>query len=327
VLGATLAVLSAASFALNNAAARRAVVTGTPAQGMALTVPIGVLCFLLVAVITGEIAHVHQFPATAVLWMSGVGVLNFVFGRYCNYKGNQSAGANLTGPVVQLNVVVTLALAVIVLDEPCSALQIAGAMVMLAGAFITQWQGSRSSPISIAAGASRFVPRVAEGYLFAFLAALAYGTAPVMTRIALQSSGPSSAILAGLVAYGSATSVIVTMLLLSSALRGNVASVQRDNIRWFVYSGVFVAVAQGFMYSAVAVAPIMVVIPLLQSTLIFRLFFGIWLNPEHEVFGAKVIIGSAVSIIGACAVAIDTGIVVDVLHIPEGLASLLQWQI
>jgi drug/metabolite transporter (DMT)-like permease len=158
---------------LHAAAARRAVVTGTPAQGMALTVPIGVLCFLLVAVITGEIAHVHQFPGTAVLWMSGVGVRNFVFGRYCNYKGNQSAGANLTGPVVQLNVVVTLALAVIVLDEPCSALQIAGAVVMLAGAFITQWQGSRSSPISIATGASRFVPRIAEGYLFAFLAALA----------------------------------------------------------------------------------------------------------------------------------------------------------
>ena len=326
MLGVILAVLSAASFALNNAAARRAVVTGTPAQGMALTVPIGVLCFLSVAVITGAIAQFGQFPATAVLWMSGVGVLNFVFGRYCNYKGNQSAGANLTGPVVQLNVVVTLALAVIVLDEPCSALQIAGAAVMLAATFITQRQGSGSSPISNAAAASRFVPRVAEGYLFAFLAALAYGTAPVMTRVALQSRGPSSAIFGGLVAYGSAAAVIATMLLLSDALRGNVAAVQRDNIRWFVYSGIFVAVAQGFMYAAVSVAPIMVVIPLLQSTLIFRLFFGWWLNPEHEVFGPRVIIGTVVSIIGACAVAIDTAMVVAVLHIPEGLASLLQWQ-
>src|SRR5215475_3769766 len=327
VLGVTLAVLSAASFALNNAAARRAVVTGTPAQGMALTVPIGVLCFLLVAAISGEIAHFRQLPATAVLWMSAVGVLNFVFGRYCNYKGNQSAGANLTGPVIQLNVVVTLALAVIVLDEPCSALQIAGAAVMLAATFITQRQGSRRSPISTAAATSRFVPRVAEGYLFAFLAALAYGTAPVMTRLALQSCGPSCAIFGGLVAYGSATAVIAMMLLLSSTLRGNVAAVERDNIWWFVYSGVFVAVAQGFLYAAVAVAPIMVVIPLLQSTLIFRLFFGMWLNPEHEVFGPRVIIGSVVSIIGACAVAIDTALVVDVLHIPEGLANLLQWQI
>jgi uncharacterized membrane protein len=148
-----------------------------------------------------------------------------------------------------------------------------------------------------------------------------------MTRIALQSYGPSSAIFGGLVAYGSATAVIVTMLLLSNALRGNVAALQRYNVRWFVYSGVFVAVAQGFMYAAVSVAPIMVVIPLLQSTLIFRLFFGWWLNPQHEVLGPSVIIGTVVSIIGACAVAIDTAIVVNVLHIPEGLASLLQWQI
>jgi len=71
----------------------------------------------------------------------------------------------------------------------------------------------------------------------------------------------------------------------------------------------------------------MVVIPLLQSTLIFRLLFGRWLNPEHEVFGPSVIIGTVVSVIGACAVAIDTAIIVDVLHIPEGLARLLQWQI
>jgi hypothetical protein len=81
------------------------------------------------------------------------------------------------------------------------------------------------------------------------------------------------------------------------------------------------------MYAAVSVAPIMVVIPLLQSTLIFRLFLGMWLNPEHEVFGPRVIIGSVVSIIGACAVAIDTAIVVNLLHIPDGLASLLRWQI
>ena len=69
VLGAIFAILSAASFALNNAAARRAVVTGTPTQGMALTVPIGVLCFLLVAALTGELTRLAQFPAGAIAWM------------------------------------------------------------------------------------------------------------------------------------------------------------------------------------------------------------------------------------------------------------------
>jgi hypothetical protein len=191
---------------------------------------------------------------------------------------------------------------------------------MLVGAFITQRQGSRGS-------SPKFVPRVAEGYLFGFLAALAYGTAPVMTRIALQSSGAASAIFGGLIAYGSATAVIVAMLPLSRTLRSNVASVRRDTLRWFAYPGAFVAVAQGFMYSAIVVAPIMVVIPLLQSTLVFRLVFGMWLNAEHEVFGPQIITGSAISIIGACAVAIDTGLILEVIPIPGGLASILRWQI
>ena len=67
--------------------------------------------------------------------------------------------------------------------------------------------------------------------------------------------------------------------------------------------------------------------PLLQSTLVFRLFFAMWLNPEHEVFGPKVILGTAISIVGAGAVAIDTGLILETLSIPEGLASLLRWQI
>ena len=84
MLGAILAVLSGASFALNNAAARRAVLTGTPIQGMAVTVPIGVLCFLPIAFVTGELARLAEFPAVAAASMAGVGLLHFLFGRYCN---------------------------------------------------------------------------------------------------------------------------------------------------------------------------------------------------------------------------------------------------
>ena len=98
---------------------------------------------------------------------------------------------------------------------------------MLAGAFVAQGQSSNGTLLSTASAAPKFVPRVAEGYLFAFLAALAYGTAPVMTRNALQSADLSSAIFGGLIAYGSTAAVIAVMLLLSGALRGNVASVQR----------------------------------------------------------------------------------------------------
>jgi drug/metabolite transporter (DMT)-like permease len=340
VLGTILAVLSGASFALNNAAARRAVLTGTPTQGMALTVPIGVLCFLPVAVLTGQFARLGQFPLSATAWMAGVGMLHFLFGRYCNYRANQRAGTNLTGPVIQMQVVVTLALAVIVLNEPCSVLQVAGGIVMLAGSLITQRQAAPTTNAAVAgtketgpqsasaaAAGPSFVPRYAEGFLFASLAALAYGTTPIMVRTALRQAGPSSAIVGGLIAYGAATAAVAALLLVAAPLRRNVMSIKRENIRWFVYSGMLVALAQGFFYSAVAVAPIMLVMPVLQSALVFRLIFARWLNPTHEVFGAQVIIGAAISIIGACTVSVDTNTILEALGVPETLGHLLRWQV
>jgi uncharacterized membrane protein len=318
MLGALLAVLSAASFAATAAAGRRGVVTGTPTQGMVLSNPVGALCFLLVAALTGELTQTIEWPPTTAAWMAGGGVLQFVVGRYANFRANQCAGVNLSAPVVQLNVVVTLVLAVVFLAEPCTVLQLIGCLVMLTGAFTTQQQSLSK------ADAPGFTPRYAEAYLFALLAALAYGTGPFMARIALQFAGPSSAISGGLVSYGASTAAVAAMVLLSPSLRLNVASVKWENIRWFVYSGVAVAAAHGFMYAALAVAPIMVVIPLLQASLVFRLFFSAWINPDHEIFGIKVIVGTAISMVGACAVAIDTDFVLAALHVPNTWGQVLR---
>src|ERR1700688_3868598 len=140
MLGAILAVLSAATFAFNNAAARRGVITGTVIQAMAVTVAGGRLCFTPASLLTGGAARLPTFPAISVVAMAGVGLLHFIVGRYCNYRANQAAGANLAAPVIQLQVFVSVVLAVIILGEPCSVLQLLGGIVMLTGALITQRQ-------------------------------------------------------------------------------------------------------------------------------------------------------------------------------------------
>lgn len=325
-MGAIFAILSALSFALNNAAARRGVITGTASQGMALTVPIGVACFLPLALVTGEIFRLPQFPPTAVAWMMGVGLLHFIVGRYCNYRANKEAGVNLTAPVVQLQVIVTLVLAVIVLNEPCTVLQAIGGLLILAGSFITQRQPSRSRPMAAASGAGTdlplFSPRYLAGYLFASLAALGYGTTPIMARFALAHSGAGSGILGGLIAYGTAT-LFIAITLTSPRMRRNIMSLKRENVRWFVYSGLFVAMAQGFFYSAVAVAPILLVTPILQLSLAFRLVFATWLSPDHEVFGWGVLTGAAISTMGSLTVAIDSNVILRALAAPETITHIL----
>jgi drug/metabolite transporter (DMT)-like permease len=328
MLGALLAVLSAATFAFNNAAARRGVVTGTVIQAMSITVPVGLLCFIPAALLTGTLARLPALPAVGVAAMAGVGLLHFIVGRYCNYRANQAAGANLVAPVIQLQVFVSVVLAVLVLGEPCTVLQLVGGIVMLAGALITQRQPHRPAPADPAgqiASPRAFLPSRAVGYLFATLAALAYGSSPILARGALAHAGPLTGMVGGLISYGTATS-IMAIGALSPAFRADVAALERDNLRWFLYSGVFVALAQGLFYSAIAIAPIMVVMPLMQLSLVFRFGFAKTLNRHHEVFGPLVTLGTALAIAGACMISIDSQLILDTLGLPAGLDAILRWR-
>ena len=216
-----------------------------------------------------------------------------------------------------------------------------GGLFILGGSLITQRQPVRSRAANVTSDSSAdgslsakvhgieapaFVPRQFTGYLFASLAALAYGTTPIMARSALEHSGPATGILGGLIAYGSATAVVAAALLWSP-LWQDVVALKRENVVWFINSGVFVAVAQGLFYAAVAVAPIMVVMPLMQLSLVFRLSFSKWVNPDHEVFGPLVSAGAIISVVGACLVSINTNVILDALSIPEIAVRVLRWRI
>src|SRR5437764_14425797 len=138
LLGVLYAALGAFTFALNNVAMRRGVVTGSVLQGMALTVPIGGLSFLVMTIAFGELHQLVAFPMAALAWLACQGIVHFVIGRYCNYKSNQLMGVNLTAPVVQLQVPFAMMLAVVMLHEKFTVLQAIGSALMLGGSFITQ---------------------------------------------------------------------------------------------------------------------------------------------------------------------------------------------
>ena len=85
--------------------------------------------------------------------------------------------------------------------------------------------------------------------------------------------------------------------------------------------------AQGFFFAAIAVAPVMLVMPILQMSLVFRIIFSTWLSPDHEVFGPLVMAGVAIAIVGALSVAVDTGVILDALAVPDALARVLLWRV
>jgi drug/metabolite transporter (DMT)-like permease len=342
VLGSLLAVLSAATFAFNNAALRRGVLSGSVIQALAITVPIGVPIFFVVAMATGGISKLLNFPTAAIQLMAMVGVLHFIGGRYCNYRSTRAIGANLSAPVIQLSLIVTLVLAIAVLHEQLTPLRLLGIALLVIGPMLTRSgavekkgedtkrvAGSENAAVTpteaeIKTQQPVFKPRYLEGYVFGLICAVAYGTTPIMVRMALDVAGPGSSFVAGIFSYGSAT-VIIALSLLWPGQWQHVTAVKREAVRWFVFSGVFVCLSQMFIYLAYSIAPVSVVTPLLQLQLIFRFFFSHMLNPDHEVFGGGMVWGTIVSLLGAVALSVSTDLVLTYIPLPESLLPIALW--
>lgn len=315
VLGASLATVAAITFALNNAAYRRGAVTGTVAQGMAISLVLGVGLFAVVGLAIGAWREVPGWRTPAFWLFCAAGVLHFGWGRYCNFRATKAMGANLVGPPQQMSLVVTLALAVAVLGEPLTPLRVFGILLIVIGPLVTL----RTGAIGLPAGAEiAFRPNYAEGYTFALLSATGYGVSPILVRFALEGGGLKASVAGGFVAYCAAALVVVPILM----RRGTqaVTSVERVPANWFVGSGLLVGLSQMASYAALAVAPVSVVVPIQRLSLVFRVFANALINREHEVLGGRVWVATLLSLAGALALSVSTDFVAENLPVREWLA-------
>jgi uncharacterized membrane protein len=326
VLGVFLSLLSAAMFAFNNASARRGVLTGTVIQALTITVPIGVPMFFIVAAVTGNLGRVADFSPHAFGLLASAGILHFVIGRYGNVRASKAIGLTLSAPIVQINYIVTLVLAVAVLGERMTILRIVGiALIILGAVLMRQSESKPSAAAEVETQDEKFRPQYAEGYFFALLCAAGYGVTPVLVRAAIGNGGPGAAVAAGVVSYGAA-SVLLLLILLWPGLFRHAVATSRESAKWFIYSGVFVCVSQMLMYVAYSVAPLSVVVPIQQLSLLFRYLFAYLLTPEHEIFSSRVVVGTFASLVGAAAISASTDLVLSLVTLPEPLLSLVLWQ-
>jgi uncharacterized membrane protein len=338
VLGGFLALLAAAGFALESATARRGVVHGSVAQALSITVPLGVPIFFVVAALFGALSTILGFSTQTVLLLAAAGVAHFVWGRYCNYRGVKAMGANLTAPVQQGSLIVALALAIWLLDEHLTVLRVIGIALVFLGPALAYDRGAAKpakgtgTASTVAAPAAvetdthtPFRPNYAEGYFFALMSSTGYGISPILVRMALENRGLEASLAGGLISYTAATIAFGLVLLWPGQWR-HVRSMDASSARWFVISGVGVCFAQMLRYMALTLAPVSVVTPIQRLSLVFRMYFARVFNPQHEVFGGRMILATVVSLIGALALTVSTELVQALLPLPDWAVAILNWR-
>lgn len=340
VLGSVLAVLSAATFALNGAAVRRGVLKGSVAQALAITVPMGVPMFFVAALASGQLDAVLGFSAGTVAMLAAAGVLHFVWGRYCNYRATKAIGGNAAIPLQQLDFPLKLGLAIVFLGEVLTPLRIFGiGLIMLGGSIaITRRRkpvpeaavAAAPAPKSVGAAAAppqapAFVPNYAEGYTFALLSITGYGVSPLFIRAALEDAGLGASLAGGLISYLAAT-VVIGLILLKPGQLGHLRAINPTSAKWFLASSLFVGLSQMFRYMALAVAPVTVVAPIQRSASLFKVTFNWFLNRQHEVFETRLLVGILISVLGGVSLVLSTEFVVAHVPLPAAVLGILDWQ-
>ena len=316
MLGGFFALMAAATFAWTNAVVRRGVVSGSVTQAITLSIPPGPPVFLAALLLSGNPGMIGELSHLSVLVFAGIGISHFCLGRYFNYSAINAIGNNLAGPVLQLNLLVSLSLAVFFLGEKLTPLRALGIILIVAGPTLIRRgkKSARAAPLA-------FTPRFAEGYAFAFLAALCYGASPVLVRFATEGKGIAASLSGGVIASAAATMVMLLLLLIPGHWR-ELRAVSPQNAKWFVFSGMLVYVSQIFAYMAVAIAPVTITAPIIGLANIFRLYFAKLLTPDHEMFGREVYLATVISFLGVVVITASA----DSLPLPDAVKAFLGWQ-
>jgi drug/metabolite transporter (DMT)-like permease len=306
LLGAIISILSAVSFSLSDVLVRRGVAKAPVAYGAFVTVLLGVPLFFLACVFSGQIFNVSDIPASSYGLLATAGIIHYVIGRYFNYSALQAIGAARAGPIQALNLPYSVILAFLFLDEDITLGMVLGIVLILIGPAIMVERrkpvvvrafSAETPPATETAREDSFQMRQAEGYLFAIIAAVGYGSSPVLIRAALEGESGVS-LLGGFVSYLAAGVLLLASLVLPQR-RHLVKALEPANVRLFFPPGFFVFLAQLFRFVALSLATVAVVATLLRFAGIFTLVLSWYMNRDLEKITWQVIAGVLLSVAGA----------------------------
>jgi drug/metabolite transporter (DMT)-like permease len=308
VLGIVFTLTSAFFFGISTVSMRRGVASGSALNGLYLTLLPGVPLFWLAALVTGQLTHIDRLSQTQLLLLIAAGLVHFIVGRYCTMRAMALLGANRASTVIVTSVLVSVGLAVLFLGEGVTPLMGVGIALVIIGPAVAAGSSKPKRvavPVGTAPAAISYddLPRsvLVRGYAWAIANALAFGTSPLFIREALGDSGLG--VLGGAISYSAAGMLLLVILLMPGQL-ASVRAVDPTTRNWFLLSAATIMVAQTFRFLGIAHAPVTVAVPLLRGGAVFIYLMSYYVNRDIESFSGKVIIGTAIALVGAIALVI-----------------------
>jgi drug/metabolite transporter (DMT)-like permease len=306
VLGILLGLGSAVVFGANSIITRRGVLRVSSHYVATISIFTGFLFFILVTGVTGDLFGIARLPWKAYLFWALSGVIHFALGRTWAYRSLQLLGSNRSNIVTSLSPIATIALAMLLLKETVTSLQLLGILFTLSGPLLMlckEQTVSEGSPMKSGSHGKEVDARtLALGVLYGAGAALFWGSSAIFIKFGLEAGGTPVA--GTLIAYVAASVVISPSFLFSQEKRRELYRGGRKPLPIAIFSGLTTSLAQLLRYVSYGYGSVIVVSLMLRTLPLWVLLFAFIFNREYESFSRWVLFGNGLLIVGTILVII-----------------------
>lgn len=289
LLGVGLALVGALFIAIQVACIR----VGTDAGRSNDALVVVLLVNIVVLVPLAGLVHfpTYHLPVVAVLAFAGAGFVGTMLGRAFEYAGIERIGASRSEPIKASQPLHAALLAVFLLGESLSVARLAGIVCIVAGIALISWESQ--------SGAGVDAENPLKGLLFPFAAAFFFGIEPIFAKVGFAAGTP---VLVGLAVKTLAATVAFTAFLRSRGSLPSLATVDRSSLRWYVAAGVANTLFLLAYYAALEIAPVVLVIPVLQASPLFVIAISLVFLERLERITPRLVLGALVVVAGTVVV-------------------------
>jgi drug/metabolite transporter (DMT)-like permease len=300
VLGILLGLGSAAVFGVNAIVTRRGVLRASSNYIANISVYTGLFFFVMLTGFTGDLFEINMLSGKAYFFWAVSGIIHFAMGRTWAFRSIQLLGATRSNIVTSLSPIATVSLAMLLLHERLTWIQILGVLFTLSGPLLVLWRedtarGNRN-PGSPPRGSEVDRRALFLGTLYGAGAAVCWGSSAIFIKFGLESGG--GAVAGTLIAYTAASVVISPSLWLSAYNRAEILSGNSKSLKAAVWSGLSTSVAQLLRYLSLGYATVIMASLMLRTTPVWVLLLAFIFNREIESFSRWVLLGNALLIVG-----------------------------
>jgi drug/metabolite transporter (DMT)-like permease len=259
-----------------------------------------VLVFMLLVnvVLLVPLAAVLSYPdygltLRSMLAFVAAGLVGTVFGRLALFTGIQRVGASRAEPVKASNPLFAAVIAVLVLNERMTPEHVLGVVLIVVGVAIISWEQA-SGPETDELGSTAELA-------FPLLAALCFAVEPTVAKLGLDEGTP---VFVGLAIKTTAATVGYLGYLRWRGTLPTPGSFSGEELPWYAAAGLANTAFLVALYASLAVAPVVLVAPLVQASPLFVVVLSYAFLQDIEHVTGRLAAGVAVVVGGGVLVAV-----------------------